>query len=364
MAAVQAPERRPRASAALDYPLAAPAADGSVVEVAPGVLWARMPMPMALDHINVWLLRGEAGWTIVDTGLATPDVRALWEKIAAAHLDGLPIERLVCTHFHYDHAGLAAWITQRFGVPLSMTMGEFLTMRLLGDPLPDPVPPELDRHYRAAGVPADRRARIFETLRRDPFMPPRQGDYVRLRDGDELAIGSRRWRVVIGEGHSPEHACLYSAEDRLLIAGDQLLPRISSNVLVPAHEPEANPLQLWLDSLAKLDRLAPDTLVLPSHQGVFRGLHARVAELREHHRHQLDSLRRFVAEAGECSAFEAMSGLFPRLRSTFDEMLAIGETIAHLTWLRHNAALQRRLDDEGIFRFSATADQDSAEVHW
>jgi glyoxylase-like metal-dependent hydrolase (beta-lactamase superfamily II) len=179
-----------------------------------------------------------------------------------------------------------------------------------------------------------------------------------------LAVGPRRWQVLIGEGHSPEHACLWSAEDRLLIAGDQLLPRISSNVLVPAYEPESNPLQLWIDSLGRLERLPPDTLVLPSHQGVFRGLHARVAELREHHRHQLDALRLFVAEAGECTAFEAMQALFPRLRGAGDQMLALGETLAHLAWWLDDGALRRRLDDDGVHRYAVAPDETPAEVHW
>ena len=144
--------RRFRSTSALAFPAEAPAADGSLVEVAPGVLWARMPMPMALDHINVYLLRGERGWTIVDTGLNTPECRALWERIASEHLDGLPIEALVCTHFHYDHAGLAGWISERFGVPVYMTLAEFLTLRVLGAALPDPAPPETQQFYRASSA--------------------------------------------------------------------------------------------------------------------------------------------------------------------------------------------------------------------
>lgn len=338
--------------------------DGAVVAVAPGVLWVRMPMPMALDHINVWLLRGDAGWTIVDTGLATDQTRALWEHIVAQHLDGLPVEALVCTHFHYDHAGLAAWITERFGVPLYMTLAEFFTMRVLGGTLTDPPPPEQLEFYRRAGVPAERAARIFDMLRRDPFIPPRQGQYRRLRDGDTLAIGARRWQVLVGEGHSPEHACLYSAEDRILIGGDQLLPRISSNVLVSSFEPDANPLALWFRSLDRLDRCAPDTLVLPSHQNVFRGLHVRVQELREHHRHQFELLHRFVAERGECTAFEAMDALFPRLRGAGDDILALGETVAHLAWLREDGVLRRRLADDGAWRHALAASHNEAETHW
>lgn len=356
--------RRPRPSAALEYPLAAPKPDGSVVEVAPGVLWARMPMPMALDHINVWLLKGEAGWTLVDTGLANDETKALWERIVAERLDGQPVQALVCTHFHYDHAGLAAWITERFDVPLYMSLGEFLMMRVFGPGSPPPPTPEQQNFYVRAGMPADRAVRIFEALRRDPFMPPRQSQFRRLRAGDDLAVGARRWRVLIGEGHSPEHVCLYCAEDRLLIGGDQLLPRISSNVLVNAFEPDGNPLALWFDSLDRLDQCAPDTLVLPSHQNVFRGLHARVQELREHHTHQFEQLRRRAVEHGECTAFEAMSALFPRLRHPADDMLALGETVAHLAWLREEGALHRRLGRDGAYRYGRVAATQGEEIHW
>lgn len=357
--------RRFRSTSALAFPAEAPAADGSLVEVAPGVLWARMPMPMALDHINVYLLRGERGWTIVDTGLNTPECRALWERIASEHLDGLPIEALVCTHFHYDHAGLAGWISERFGVPVYMTLAEFLTLRVLGAALPDPAPPETQQFYRRSGMPAERVARMIGMLRADPLMPPRLGEFRRLRGGDSMTIGVRRWQVLIGEGHSPEHACLYCGEDSLLIAGDQLLPRISSNVLVTPSEPDGDPLQLWFDSLDRLDLCAADTLVLPSHQGVFRGLPARVQELRDHHRHQFDTLRVFVAEFGRCSAFDAMLHVFPKLRHPMDDMLALGETIAHLAWLRQRGDLVRTLDDDGVHRYAAvTVTAEDRGTHW
>lgn len=357
--------RRFRPTSALAFPAAAPAADGSVVEVAPGVLWARMPMPMALDHINVYLLRGERGWTIVDTGLNTPESRALWERIASRHLDGLPVEALVCTHFHHDHTGLAGWIGERFGVPVWMTLAEFLTLRVVGSPMPDPAPPETQAFYARSGMPAERVARMLGMLRADPFMPPRLGGFRRLRDGQTLAIGARRWQVLIGEGHSPEHACLYAAEDRLLVAGDQLLPRISSNVLSTPSEPDGNPLQLWFDSLDRLERCAADTLVLPSHQDVFRGLPARVQELRDHHRHQFDTLRVFVAEFGRCSAFDAMQHLFPKLRHPMDDMLALGETIAHLAWLHQRGDLVRGLDDDGVNRYAAVPlGAEDRGAHW
>lgn len=342
---------RLHASAVFDYPFAAPATDGSVVEIAPGILWARMPMPMALDHINVYLLRGEDGWTLIDTGLNTDTARARWEHIAAYHLQGLPIVRLVCTHMHYDHAGLASWLCERFDIPLYMTHGEYFMMRALSEPIPDPLPASQMLFYQRAGLPQERLDRMWNAMRQDPFRAPQPQSFTRLRGGDLIRLGDRDWRVVIGEGHSPEHACLYCEQERILIAGDQLLPRISSNVLVTSIEPEANPLQLWLDSLSRLEGLAPDTLVLPSHERVFRGLHARTQELREHHQQQFDMLREYLAEHQACTAFEAMLCLFPRLRGPVDDMLALGETIAHLSWLRYAGVLRRVLDEDGMYRF-------------
>lgn len=347
-----APPTRLPASAALDYPFTAPSADGAVVEVAPGILWARMPMPMSLDHINVYLLREDAGWTLIDTGLNTAISRELWERMVASRLDGLPVKRLICTHCHYDHAGLAAWISERFDVPLLMTHGEYFMLRGLMGPPPDPLPPSQALFYRRAGMPEERIEPMFAALRRDPFMPPLPPSYQRLRGGDVLGIGGRDWQVLIGEGHSPEHACLYNATERILIAGDQLLPRISSNVLVSPIEPEANPLQLWLASLDRLDRLAPDTLVLPSHQGVFRGLRARVQELRAHHGQQFEVLRAELARRGPATAHQLMQVQFPKLRHAMDEMMALGETIAHLSWLRHDGSVRRVLEDDGCHRFS------------
>jgi len=355
---------RVRTGAALEYPYVAPQTDGSVTEVAPGVLWVRIQMPIALDHVNAWLLRGYDGWTIVDTGLPTDETRALWERIVAEQLDGAPVQALVCTHFHFDHVGLASWMTERFGVPVYMSLGEFLMVRA-PDPLAAPVPqPEERKFYARAGMPTDRAERVFEDLRRDPFVPPRESRFRRLRGGDVLTIGPRRWRVLIGEGHSPEHVCLYCAEDGLLIVGDQLLPRITSNVMVNAFEPEGNPLALWFESLDRLEACADGTLVLPSHQSVFRGLRVRVRQLRAHHRRQFEELRRVLADRGECTAFEAMTRLFPHLRSPGEDMLALGETVAHLSWLRYRGVVERRLEADEAYRYSVAAATTNEEMHW
>ncbi|RFO96119.1 MBL fold metallo-hydrolase [Rhodoferax lacus] len=311
-----------------------------------------MPMPMALDHINVYLLREDDGWTLVDTGLNLPRTRELWEQIVATQLEGLPVKRLVCTHCHYDHAGVAAWLCARYQIPLLMTYGEFFMLRGLMGPPPDPLPESLLGFYQRAGMGQAQVGKMFEALRRDPFMPPVPESYQRLRAGDVLTIGTRDWQVIIGEGHSPEHACLYNASERILIAGDQLLPRISSNVLVSSIEPEANPLQLWLASLDRLDVLAPDTLVLPSHQSVFRGLHARVAELHAHHQQQFELLRTELGQRGSATALELMQVQFPKLRGAMDELMALGETLAHLAWLRYEGQIGRVLEDDACHRFS------------
>lgn len=336
----------------IEFPFEPPRPDGEVVALAPGVLWARMPMPMQLDHINVYLLRDGDGWFIVDTGLNLPASRARWETIVERHFDGLPLKGVICTHFHYDHAGLSAWLTERFDVPLYMTHGEYFTMRTLAGPPPEPLPESLLKFYLRAGMPRERVEEMFAKLRRDPFMPPHPRAFNRLREGLVLSIGGRDWRVVIGEGHSPEHACLYCEADRLLIAGDQLLPRITSNVLVSDIEPEANPLELWLDSLDRLAVLAADTLVLPSHERVFRGLLPRVAELHAHHADQFDIVRAHLREAGAATAFETKAKLFPRVLSAVEDMMALGETIAHLSWLRYAGQVRRVLDDDGLYRFS------------
>ena len=205
----------PPGAESIVFPFAPPAPDASVVEVAPGILWLRMPMPMQLDHINIYLLRdgsgADAGWYIVDTGLNTPACKALWEEVVATRLDGLPLKGLVCTHFHYDHAGLARWLTDRYAIPLWMTHGEFFTMRALGERLPEPAPEGLVLFHQRAGMPEERIARMLAGLRKDPFMPPQPESFRRLRAGDRLEIGGRRWQIVVGEGHSPEHACLYCA---------------------------------------------------------------------------------------------------------------------------------------------------------
>ena len=355
-------KERPRASAPLVYPIEPPEPGGALQRIADGVLWARIPMPIALNHINVYLLRDTDGWVIIDTGLHHELSLQTWAKIATApELEGLPFKALICTHFHYDHGGMAHWLCTTHGIPLYMSRAEHHTMRSNYQPFPagPELPPTFVRFYGGAGVSLENLEKMAAFLRKDPFITDAQQSYIRLRRGDVLTIGQRQWRVLIGGGHSPEHVCLYCDEDAeqpLLLAGDQLISRISSNVPVNPSEPEANPMQIWLDSLDMLSTLSPKTWVMPAHQGVFTGLQLRTQELREHHAQQFDTMVDLLQQRGELTAAQVMEAIFPKLRNPIDQLLAVGEVVAHLHWLVHAGRARRRLDDATqVYRFAAGA---------
>lgn len=317
----------------LTYPLgrAGPEA-GETIEVAPGIGWARLPVPGSLKHINVWALDDGDGIALVDTGLAIPDARDAWEKLFAGPLAGRPVTRVLCTHFHPDHIGLAGWLTERFGVRLWMTRGEWLYARMLTADVRDAPPPEAIAYWRAAGWSEERIAAEAEKGwgRFAAAVSPVPMAMARMRDGDVVRIGARSFRVVVGSGHSPEHACLVDEAGGVMIAGDQVLPRITSNVSLSLSEPEADPLGEWLDSIEKL-RALPDLLVLPSHGEPFRGLHARLDALAEGHHGRLEALHELLAAPRR--AVDCFPVLFGRRIEDRSMGLATGEAMAHLRWL-------------------------------
>jgi len=349
----QARHRKASEREALEYPRPHPPAPGEAIEVAAGVFWTRIPMPMALDHINVYLLADEDGWYLVDTGLNTDESRHCWRTLAQRYFPQQVLKGIICTHFHYDHAGLASWLMREFEAPLYMTHGEYFTMRALASSNTTIKEDAQRAFFQHTGMPEERFQKMLNSHRRDPFMPEFPPSFIRLRDGDGLTVGGRQWRVVIGEGHSPEHACLYCESDRILLAGDQVLPSISSNVLVSDVEPEADPLSLWLKSLDRLRTLAADSLVLPAHGLVLKGLHRRVDQLHAHHQRQLEVLMGPARKGESFTAWEAMSWLFPRELKSIELMLALGETLAHLSYLCRTGQLQRVRDSEGLDRYHA-----------
>jgi glyoxylase-like metal-dependent hydrolase (beta-lactamase superfamily II) len=326
-------------------------ATGTVHEITPGLFWLRMGLPFALDHINLWLLRDGEGWTIVDCGIATDATRAAWESIFADGLQGLPVTRIIATHCHPDHVGLADWLCQRWNAPLWMSTGEFGFARMMSASLPGvdgtAMLPHFQRHGLADAATLEKlqgRKSYYPTL-----VPSVPSAYHRLQDGQVLRIGDHGWRVITGFGHSPEHASLYCDDLKVLISGDMVLPRISTNVSVFAVEPEANPVQLYLDSLGKYGDLPEDTLVLPSHGKPFRGLHIRIEQLRDHHRERLAEV--VSACTTPQSAADIVPVMFRRQLDAHQLTFAMGEALAHLHKLWFDGILERRIGTDAIVRF-------------
>jgi len=316
-----------------------------------------MPLPFALDHINLWLLEDEGGWTIVDTGLGDEATRALWEQVFAGTLGGRPVRRVLCTHFHPDHAGNAGWLCQRFGVPLWMTQAEYLTAHAVRAGIGGYVPGATLALFRANGLDEARFAQMAargNLYRRQ--VPEFPDSYRRIVEGESLAIGARAWRVIAGYGHAPEHASLHCEELGLLISGDMLLPRISTNVSVWPVDPEGDPLGLFLQSIRRTRALPADTLVLPSHGLPFRGARLRVAQLEEHHEARLAELLEACREAPRCAA-DVLALLFRRTLDAHQMFFAMGEAIAHLHVLERAGSLRRVLGSDGVARFAPAREQ-------
>ena len=331
----------------LRYPWPKPPANGQVQVVAEGVLWLRMPLPFGLDHINLYLLRHGDGWVAVDTGLNSEQCRAVWEQVFVEVLHGLPLKAVICTHFHSDHTGVVGWLAERFRCPVLMTLGEFEALHHGPPVAAEPDWAFLD-FYQKAGFSQEQTASVLPMIQSTLFRPQTVAGFRRLSHGSEITIGQRRWQVVMGNGHSPEHACLYAAADGLLISGDQVLPRITSTVSVHVTEPQANPLCDWLDSIERL-RVVPDTvLVLPAHERPFFNLHQRLDQLRDHHHGHLQLL--LQACDAPRTAQELMRVLFKKLSGRFDEMMALGETLAHANYLMTQGTLVRE-EQGGLHRY-------------
>jgi len=343
----------------LSYPMGdALPAPGGVLELQPGVRWLRMGLPFALDHINLWLLRdeidGQAGWSIVDSGIHNDATKALWEQVFAAHLDGLPVLRVIVTHFHPDHMGLAAWLTERWQCRLHMSATDYNLARLASGSTVG-MGGELAANFFASHglTDPDSQAKIRARSSYYPSMVPAvPSSYRRLMEGQVLRIGGHDWRCITGYGHAPEHISLHSASQGLLISGDMVLPRISTNVSVVDVEPEADPLSLYLDSVKRMLSLPAETLVLPSHGKPFRGLHARVDQLLEHHDERLAEVLQ-ACTAKPCHAAELLELMFKRKLDLHQTTFAMGESVAHLNALWLAGRLRRQLDEDGVYRFSA-----------
>jgi glyoxylase-like metal-dependent hydrolase (beta-lactamase superfamily II) len=333
---------------------------GQCITVAPGVKWIRMALPFALNHINLWLLRdeihGQQGWSIVDCCIHKEEAKTQWESIFANELEGLPVLRVIVTHMHPDHIGLAHWLCQRWNAPLWISAADYQIARFGcmgptafgGDRAAD----FFAKHgLNSPDIVAQIRARTnyFPSL-----VPSVPDQYCRMLDGGKLTIGPNVWRCISGYGHAPEHIALYCESLNVLIGGDMMLPRISTNVSVYEQEPEANSLALFLDSIDRFKALPEDTLVLPSHGKPFTGMHTRIGQLHDHHRARLAEVMQ-ACSSRACSAADIISVLFTRALDLHQTTFAIGESIAHLHALWFEGKLARHLDADGVYRFIATA---------
>ena len=352
----------------LTYPCGEPPAHGTVQAVAPGVLWLRMPLPFALNHINLWAIADEdaqgPGWAIVDTGTKTPDVLAAWRALIAddgplaATPQGARITRILCTHMHPDHVGMAGWLTRKFQCRLWMTRLEYLTCRTLTADTGREAPDDAIRFYQQAGWPEDAldvyRARFGGFGKYLHALPD---SFRRVTDGETIQIGAHPWRVIVGRGHSPEHACFVCDDLGVMVSGDQVLPRISSNVSVFPTEPDADPLGDWMASITRLRALLPDSLlVLPAHGEPFRGLHARLDRLAAGHERGLTRLRRSLAVSPK-RTIVGFGALFARPIDGKGELLgmATGESLAHINHLLALGEAVSTLGGDGVRRYSIAA---------
>jgi glyoxylase-like metal-dependent hydrolase (beta-lactamase superfamily II) len=333
-------------------------APGDSVEVAAGVRWIRMSLPFALDHINLWLLRdeidGRAGWSVVDCCISRDEAKAQWEQVFATQLEGLPILRVIVTHMHPDHVGLAWWLCEKWNAPLWISATDFNAARIASQSTTGFGGAAAADFFSSHGLADPEslekiRARASYYPSMVPDVPRR---FRRMQDGDTIAIGGRSWRCIAGYGHAPEHISLYCDELRVLVSGDMLLPRISTNVSVYDVEPESNPLKQFLGSIDRFTPLPDDTLVLPSHGKPFRGLHERVRQLHEHHDERLREVMD-ACRAAPQSAAQVLPVLFKRALDLHQTTFAMGESVAHLHMLWHEGRLRRTRDAQGVWRFSA-----------
>jgi len=341
----------------LIYPFSTAPAPGEVMEVAPGVLWIRMPMPLSLNHINLWAIDDGDGWAIVDTGLRTPETTDAWCQLFPGALGNRPVTRVLVTHMHPDHIGMAGWITRKFNCRLWMTRLEYLNSRMLAADTGREAPEDGVNFYRRAGwseaAIENYRARFGSFGKHMYTMPD---SFRRLCDGERFSIGSHEWRVFVGTGHSPEHACLYCPELQLLVSGDQVLPKISSNVSVHPTEPDADPVADWMESLAKIKREVPnDVLVLPAHNEPFRNLHVRLDNLAQDQENTLARLREALHTPRR--VIDLFEALFARKIGTdpLQLYLATGETLACLRYLIGRGEASAKDDESGIAQYRLTA---------
>lgn len=338
--------------ASLEFPHQQPPPLGTKKELAPGVYWLQMPLPMSLKYINLYLLEDRDGWVLVDTGIRGPETRDLWQQMFDGELDGKPIRQVICTHMHPDHTGQAGFVCEYWQAPLLMSFGEYYQARSMNNMMRDGSNWQMSEYFIRAGIEPS----FLEEMRaaRSNFTPepedrPLPGSFIRLTDGESINIGGNEWQVITGSGHSPEHVCLYCRELRILVSGDQILPVITSNVSVQPTEPFANPMVGWLASHERFKSMLPnDILVLPAHNLPFYGVQQRLQQLIDHHEDRMLILEENCVTPQ--TAVDLLPHLFARELEGHSRFMALGECIAHLHCLMTRQRIERRLDGD-VFKY-------------
>ena len=336
----------------LRYPWDTPPEPGEAIEVAEGVLWMRLPLPMKLDHVNVYALDDGDGWTLIDTGFDTRKSRGIWETLLAGPLAGKPVKRVVVTHHHPDHIGLAGWFQTAHGAELVTTRTAWLFARMLTLDEQATLPEETVAYYRAAGMDPEI---LAERMAERPFnfadvVAPLPLGFVRIKQGDTIRMGGRDWDVHMGNGHAPEHATFWSRDDDLVLTGDQILSSISPNIGVYATEPQADPLADWLEACERLSHLArPEQMALGGHKLPFVGLPLRMRQLIENHHGALKRLLAHLDTPKPASA--CFAPLFKRSIGKGEYGLALVEAVAHVNHLFQTGAVTRTLAPDGAWLY-------------
>jgi len=332
-----------------EYPFLNPPAKSQAIDIHPDVKWVRSPLPMALNHINCYLLREDDGWCVVDTGMNGEESRLQWLDIFENELAGAKLTRVIVTHHHPDHVGLAGWFCDRFEVPLYMSEGEYFYARAFNSKSGERNYWEVDQFFIRSGISEKNRQSLFANSDYNHVVSDVPTSFHRVQDLQTLNIGRYNWLALTTRGHSPQHLSLYCSELDLYISGDQVLPKITSNVSVSPTIPDENPLQDWFDAHLRVSRHVPDSVtVLPAHQLPFKGLHKRLIDVMEHHNERLEHLLSFCKSPVD--AQNLTTRLFDRELTVFQNFLAVGECMAHLHYLMLQGKVSRTLLN-GVYYF-------------